>query len=639
MSAIIGIYSMAPDPGMVDQGIRLMEQFQRFPCNSTGTWHNGEVFLGCHAQWITPESVGERLPYFDETRVLAITADAIIDNRHELFLRLNVDHARRNKMTDSELILLAYEMWGDETPAYLVGDFCFLIWDGNRKRLFGARDFSGARTLYYYQHGGGFCFSTTIKPLLTLPDIDRSLNEQWLAQFLAISSMVDAADVHSTVYTNIRQLPPSHTIIVSNGSIRLNRYSTLPDDEKKLKLKTNGEYEEAFKEVFGNAISARLRTYREVGAHLSGGLDSGSIIGFAAPVLQKANKTLYTYSYVPVDGFEDWTKKNRIADERPYIQSIVRHVGNISDHYLSFEERTPYSEIDDWLDIMEMPYKFFANCHWLKGIFETAHRQGAGILLTGQRGNATISWGHAPEYQASLFKRLRWIRFYRELSLYSQNTGVPKSRIWAAVRRNLFPVKDIERNPQSLLINADFAKRTGVFDYLRAIDYNDTESISWSEFRRKHFEQLFHWNITGTYTTKLSLRYGLWDRDPTNDLRVIRFCLSIPEDQYVQSGMDRSLIRRATKELLPDQVRLNQRVRGIQGADGVHRMAVSWNAFIDELQQMSRDSTMNELINMKMVLAAIEKIKGEPKPELVYSEEFSLLIRSLIVNRFIKQST
>ena len=75
----------------------------------------------------------------------------------------------------------------------------------------------------------------------------------------------------------------------------------------------------------------------------------------------------------------------------------------------------------------------------------------------------------------------------------------------------------------------------------------------------------------------LSLRYSLWKRDPTNDLRVIRFCLSVPEDQYVQNGMDRALIRRATENYLPDKVRLNQQIRGVQGVDWVHRMMPRWD--------------------------------------------------------------
>ncbi|MFH7456912.1 asparagine synthase-related protein, partial [Pseudomonas syringae group genomosp. 7] len=75
------------------------------------------------------------------------------------------------------------------------------------------------------------------------------------------------------------------------------------------------------------------------------------------------------------------------------------------------------------------------------------------------------------------------------------------------------------------------------------------------EIRKTQFLQPYYWSINGTYTTKLSLYHSLWDRDPTNDLRVIRFCLSVPETQFVQNGQDRSLIRRATENLLPDDIR------------------------------------------------------------------------------------
>ena len=89
----------------------------------------GKYIFGCHAQWITPESIGEQLPYYDVKSKLIITADAIIDNRMELFDRLQVDNVERKGMADSELILRAYQKWGVESPKYLVGDFAFMIWD------------------------------------------------------------------------------------------------------------------------------------------------------------------------------------------------------------------------------------------------------------------------------------------------------------------------------------------------------------------------------------------------------------------------------------------------------------------------------------------------------------------------------
>ena len=136
-----------------------------------------------------------------------------------------------------------------------------------------------------------------------------------------------------------------------------------------------------------------------------------------------------------------------------------------------------------------------------------------------------------------------------------------------------------------MLINPEFAKRTDVFKKLKEYGIDKQVVIliqMYMKQRKRHFEDVFLGMQVDTLTTKLSLRYSLWKRDPTNDLRVVRFCLSVPEEQYVQNGLDRALIRRSTENYLPDKVRLNQRVRGVQGADWVHRMIPYWDKFIEE---------------------------------------------------------
>jgi asparagine synthase (glutamine-hydrolysing) len=638
MSAIAGIVDFNRTICVLEQGACIMRDLEKYPSDDVQIWHNESIFLGCHAQWITPESRYERMPYVDNERQLVITADAIIDNRDELFALLQVHYEQRTSMTDSELILRAYEHWGDQVTNYLVGDFAFMIWDMQRRVLFGARDFSGSRTLYYSRKGACFYFCTIINPLLNLSFNVTRLNEQWLAEFLAIPSMVDVTDIHSTVFQDIEQLPPSHRITISDSKISLVRYSTLPSGEQ-LRLKSNCEYEEAFHEVFRRAVTDRLRTHKMIGAHLSGGLDSGAVVSFAARELRKENKLLHTYSYVPVNGFVDWTPKSRVADERPYMESTVQYVGNITDHYLSFEDRNPYSDVDDWLEILEMPYKFFINSYWLKGMYEAAQGQEIGVLLSGQRGNATISWGSATEYQLSLLSKLKLVQFYQELYQYSRNRGVKRTRLMKRMIKKKLPFLKPIPTLEPRLIHDELAGKTQVYKRLQELhsDNLGTSTLSHSEHRKKQFEQLFYWNITGTFGSKLSLRYSLWDRDPTNDLRVVQFCLSLPEEQFVQQGWDRALIRRATKDYLPDIVRLNQRSRGIQGADGVYRMSPSWKSFIEELQHMSKDSAIDGLLNTGVITAAIEKIRYAPRPEYIFEVEFKLLMRSLIVYRFIKK--
>ncbi|WNF35287.1 asparagine synthase-related protein [Bacillaceae bacterium IKA-2] len=635
MSAINGIVHFNEETIPIEQTIEIMNVLAEFPADDVGLWYNKKVFFGCHAQWITPESVGENLPYYDPTCQLVITADAIIDNRLELFTRLNVDHSKRSNMTDSKLILLAYQKWGEDTPKYLIGDYAFMIWDERNNKLFGARDFAGARTLYFHRSNKKFTFCTTIKPLFSLPYLVKKINLNWLADFLAIPSMLDSIDIGSTVFKDIQQLPPSHCITVTEDNIKLVRYCNLPDGEK-LFLKSNEDYEEAFRDVYTKAITTSMRTHRNVGALLSGGLDSGSIVGFAAPELRKNKKKLHTFSYVPIDSFTDWTPQRNVADEGPFIRSTVEHVGNINDGYYSFEDSNPFSVIDEMLETMEMPYKFHVNSFWVNDIYKEAQKQDCGVLLNGRKGNWTVSYGSAIDFQATLLKKLQLIRFFQEFNSYSNNIGSKKTRILRLVRDRVYLN---QKKPvvvyTSDLINDDFAKSNKVLERMHEQGLNFA-SQSWEELRTKQFSYLYHSNISGTCATKQSLRHSVWDRDPTNDLNVVKFCLSLPDDQYVQNGVNRSLIRRATKNYLPDTVRLNLRKRGIQGADVIQRMVRSWREFIQELHKMAIDPAVAELMNVSIIKSAIQRLEEDPRAGMVYEEEFTIAMRSLIVYRFIK---
>ncbi|AYA77624.1 asparagine synthetase B [Bacillus sp. Y1] len=640
MSAIAGILNLNGEPVSIEQSTGMMKALEKFPANDIQTWHNDNLFLGCHAQWITPESIGEQLPFYDYERRLAITADAIIDNREELFQLLQIDREDRKKITDSQLILLAYHKWGEESPKFLVGDFAYVIWDEKEQKLFGARDFSGSRTLYYFKDGQRFVFCTVMKPMLGLPVLNRDLNEQWLAEFIANPSQFDSVNPSSTVYKNIKQLPPSHSLKLDNKGYFLQRYSHLKQ-ESKIKLKSNKEYEEAFTEVFEIAVTDRVRTYKEIGSHLSGGLDSSSVVSFAVKKLKENKKRLYTFSYVPVDDFVDWTHKSRIANERPQIEEIVSYVGNIEPKFLSFPDKSPYSVIDNSLDTLEMPYKYFENTFWLEEIYREAREQEVGVLLTGQRGNWSVSWGPILEYYALLFKRVQWLKLNQELNAFSKNLGgIKKKRILSDVLRRALPSLStaISSTPFPVFINNNLANKTSVYEILKQnnIDKYGLEFPSVYEMRDNQFSRLYYWNTTGTYGAKLSTKYGLVDRDPTNDLRVIKFCLSIPEEQYVQNGYSRSLIRRVTKDLLPDSVRLNLQTKGIQGADSIHRMKSNWSNFISELEELKKHPAIHELINMDVLNQCLLSVKETPKPELAFEFDFKILMRVLILFRFIK---
>ena len=643
MSAICGICQISGQPVHKQNGMKMMQQLQKYPADCIGTWSEEQIFLGSHAQWVTPESVHEPLPYYDYTRQLAITSDAVIDNRQELFDRLQIPRENRKGMPDSQLILLSSAKWGEEAPKHLVGDFAFAVWDEKSRKLFAARDFSGTRTLYFHRTQDTLSFSTVIEPLLHLPGIERKINDGWMAEYLTIPWNFETVDLSTTIYRNISQIPPAHSLTFYNGTLKLKQYIHI-SSEKTIRYKKPEEYEEAFREVFGRAVGDRLRTVYKVGSHLSGGLDSGSVSSLAGNMLRVRNQKLYSYSYIPVRDFTQWTSKSRLADETPNIMSLVQFNGNIEPRFLDFKDKNPFSEIDDWLDVLEFPYKFYENSFWLKGIFEEASKEGIRTLLTGQRGNWTVSWGHALDFQAKLLKEFDWIRLYKEVRQYSRRTGIKKANIMPIIRRKAFPsisgmLSRDRQDPYPTIVNPELAGKFDTFRKLReeGIDLTGNKVKNAFEMKKEQFEKLYYWNVNGTYSTKLSLRHSILDRDPTNDLRVVQFCQAVPETQFVREGQDRSLIRRAMEGILPDDIRLNFKTRGIQGSDGLHRMLPEWDAFMAEMAELCKNPVSSYYLNIKEIKKAIDQVGKRPLPEKIFDDDFRIMMRSLIFYRFIKK--
>jgi asparagine synthase (glutamine-hydrolysing) len=139
-------------------------------------WSEGAIGLGHLLLYNTPESLYESLPLRDGAGTLILTAGARLDNRAELFRALNIHPNEQAKMPDSALILKAYQKWGTDCPAHLLGDWAFALWDARQQRLFMARDHYGVTGLYYYRDRRRFFFASSLKGLLALPDLPCRLN-------------------------------------------------------------------------------------------------------------------------------------------------------------------------------------------------------------------------------------------------------------------------------------------------------------------------------------------------------------------------------------------------------------------------------------------------------------------------------
>src|SRR3954466_8960392 len=164
MSGIAGIFQR--DGAFVEPAdLECMRQTlaHRGPDRSA-VWNEASVGLVHCMLWTTPESLLDRQPSVNQRGTSWITADARIDNREELIATLGIGRTDE-AITDSSLIMAAYDKWGEACPDKLIGDFAFVIWDSKRQAIFSARDPMGVKCLYYFCSSQIFAFASEIKGL------------------------------------------------------------------------------------------------------------------------------------------------------------------------------------------------------------------------------------------------------------------------------------------------------------------------------------------------------------------------------------------------------------------------------------------------------------------------------------------
>lgn len=649
MGTICGIYNRKNGILPEDCCSNMMELLKVFPHNTSDSWKSEPVFLGNTNIHITPESKYEELPKYEKQANIVLTADAIIDNRDELLSFFNLPPKEAGIIPDSDLIVRAYLKWGDECPKYLVGDYAFAIWDDNKQELFCARDHVGKRTFYYYLSSGMFAFCTIIKPLLDVKGKQYDINEEWIANYLSLLEPLHELNITSTIYKDIVQLPPAHTMSITSRGCKIKKYWD-PLTVNKLKLNNDEDYEEAFRNVFFEAVNCRLRGNGYIGVMLSGGLDSGSVACIAAQKMAECGKVLKTYSAIPFSEYKDWLGNNALADEREYVQSILNRYSNIDYKFCDSETINSYNSLDRLMNLLEHPFKFTPNFFWLDTIASQCRRDGCCVLLDGQSGNYTVSFGDLTSFVMTMMKGGRWFAARREIRNYSRVLNRNYNSILKyffrlslagnliKLYRILFKRGNIKDRQESIApINSNLQVRWKTEKLLKKLNlgkyYTDNQTIPQI---RKFIASSLLFSQAGEAETKLSLAYGIIKRDPTRDKRVIEFCMSLPTEQFVKNGIERSLIRRSMNGILPDKIRMNLRVRGIQSADWVQRLLPEWFSIKDELLSLLENKELNQYIDIDIVKRILEKIDQYPKDEDYY--EVQTLLNILALGKFLKYS-
>ncbi|HEX3102336.1 MAG TPA: asparagine synthase-related protein, partial [Pyrinomonadaceae bacterium] len=523
---------------------------------------NGSIGLGHRMRWTTPESLLEKLPFRDAESSNVITCDARIDNREELISQLSFSNKPDDEITDSEIILRAYEKWGEDCLSRLIGDFVFAIWNARENTLFCARDPLGVKHFYYYhQPGKLFALASEIKALLKVDSVPCQLDEEYLGDYLILNS----EDREGTFYKGIKRLPATHALSINRPGIRIFRY--WKPDPNEIRLRNDTEYQEAFQEKFELAVICRLRSAYPVGSMLSGGLDSSSIVCVASEHLRKIQKPpIHTFSAV----FPSIAKVDPRIDETKFIRSVIERTG-CEEHFVKVDDASPFQDIDEVQSCTDHPVGMAIHMDWQ--LYKAAERSGVRVVLSGIDGDSTVSHGYDDFRQFAY--RGWYLRLIREAIALSRNMPrrnhgikisiwnrgfakvVPPSfiKLWHLVRGR----KNFNENPPHPYY-LHFGAIRPEFKSAYDLDNKFTRPPSGSSDKLTAAEA--HWlGLTSGHRSlvlerseQAAANFNVEPRFPFFDRRLIEFCISLPPGQRIYKGWTRSIFRHAMTGILPPDV-------------------------------------------------------------------------------------
>jgi len=225
-------------------------------------------------------------PLFNENKKIVLICNGEIYNFKELREDLEKKGHQFKTNSDNEVIIHLYEEKKEKCVNDLRGMFAFAIWDGKEKKLFMARDRLGQKPLVYSIIGKDIIFSSEIKSLLLYPEIKKEIDFEALNDYFTYQAIPST----KTIFKSIKKLPPAHYLIWKDGNIRIERYWNV-DFSKKLKLRDEIEYEELLWEKLKEATKLRLISDVPLGAFLSGGIDSSTIVGLMSEISSSPVKT------------------------------------------------------------------------------------------------------------------------------------------------------------------------------------------------------------------------------------------------------------------------------------------------------------------------------------------------------------
>jgi len=313
MCGILGIVNFDTRNTDRDLVIKMRDTMYHRGPDDAGVYVAESVALAHRRLAIIDLSETGHQPMTNEDNSLFLVCNGEIYNYIELRNDLKrAGHIFRS-MSDSEIILHQYEEDGEKCIEKFNGMFAFILWDSRKKKIFAARDRLGIKPLYYYQDNKRVIFASEIKAIIEDPTVPREPNAQAISDYLFAGRALG----NKTMFRGVKEVEPGCLVNVDQQSQNVNVKKYWDVEYNYNYLRTDDELGEELYSLLDDAVKIHCRSDAPLGCHLSGGLDSSTIVAFAAKYREK----LKTFSIK----FSD----NVFIDETRYAKAVARHVGGV----------------------------------------------------------------------------------------------------------------------------------------------------------------------------------------------------------------------------------------------------------------------------------------------------------------------
>jgi asparagine synthase (glutamine-hydrolysing) len=634
MSGIYGIYRYDGAPVAADSLEQMRSAMAFYGPDRGGSKAEGPLGMGHLLLKIAPEDAYDEQPV-EGSRGPVVSA-AKLDNREELLALFHISSSAAASTADGQLVSMAFDRWGEEVGVHLQGDWALGGWDRRERKLLLARDVFGSGNLYFHQGKGFIAFASSLKALLAIPGVTKQPDLLRIAEVL-VSWQHDA---ELTAYEGFRRLVWAHSLSVGpEGQNRCWCYWS-PEGRELVNYHRDENYEEAFLEHYTRAVQGCLRTTGPVAVTLSGGRDSGSVTAIAAPLLASHGRELTAYTSIPCLP-PDGAPKTRVGHEWDQAQATALMAGaNVRHIAIDAAEYGVLQGIEHLLAIHDGPSHAANNHYWIKAIVDTAVRDRAGVLLTGQMGNATVSWSGNGSALLALLRRqprVAWQLFlHAEPNLWCILKRQILKPALTPVLRSVRQLKSYPAQPWQTYsaLNPRMASALELDRRMRAAGHDSTFTLSPLEDQRPNFLKSGR-DIAAGLWAEMGAMHRISIRDPTSNLAMLEFLLRVPDDQFRRHGEGSSLLRRTFRDRLPKSVLVGRR-KGLQAADLGHRIVKELSAIEQCLDSLDAHPAAKELLNIALMRACLKNLVANVDPETT-GNAGKILLRGLGAGMFLRR--